>query len=113
MRGALDCLLQTALIKVMAVYLTSARISRALCGGKNILPRPFVRSFGGGACEGIGKVHRAISLGEVAVMQQLDVLELLSERLYKTLRKHSHAVFITFASMHRDLVAGKVEVFDA
>ena len=74
-RGLPDGFLQRILVYVVAAFGAGTGVHRQAIRGKHILPEPFLGGVGVFAFQGIGEVDAAVTLGQVAFVQQLDAFQ--------------------------------------
>ena len=73
--GLFDGILKIFLTDMVPASFVAPRIDRRFIGGKDILPAPFPGGIGIFALQGKGKIDGATAVGEIALMQEFNALE--------------------------------------
>jgi hypothetical protein len=89
------------------------RIGRAALRRKHELPAPLPTCARILARERIRQPDLAVSLLQVACVQQAHSFQMCAHRLHQPLGKHRHAILLALAVAHQDLAIGQIHVLDA
>jgi len=111
--GFLYSPLQNGLMDVVAAFLAGFRVLPAAFLWKNPLPSPFgggVRVF---AVQGVGQLDAPSALGEILLVNRLDLPQMVLKGGFERFGKHCDSVIGPLAVPDEDFVAREVDVLDA
>jgi len=108
-----DGFLQPALVQVMAAHDAAAGVRRQPLRRKDVLPGPLLVGVGVFALQGLGQVDCAIAPGQVVLVQQFHVLEMLLEWRDEAVGQHRYPVLQAHDVADDDGAAVELEVLDA
>jgi len=103
-------LLNAALAEVMPAFQVGARVDAAAAGGNGVLLRPRARRLGVLSLQGVGAVDRPEAIGEVLVMEQSDLLQLLPRWVDEPIPQGHHPIHRPLAVAQQDGPVVDIEV---
>src|SRR5207248_6814001 len=97
---------------MVPAFFAGSRIDGQFVSRKDVLPCQRSISASKFALQRERQVNATISIGEIALMNLLDTLEMKLQRLAQTFRQNSHAVAQTLAVPDGDVSVAEIDVFN-
>ena len=109
----IDCFSDDRLVQMVATNDAGSRILAVGAGGKDVLPTPVGGGVGVLSVKGLGEVHSAEAVGEVALVDIFHLHEMVLETLTTGFGEEGGSVFVALAVADGDVSEVEVEVLDS